>query len=205
MDSSTSGALLKSAISGLSLFYLNSWQSFGLFEISVIVIIYFISKNDVNLVKVLQKKYVQFLLEHWQNRRAKPLVTKPNPFGNSAREIGNFPCENDFQIEHRNQTNESINLNMVDESGSWMQLRIMYLNSNTAQVEFLWFFKGVLYGLPDENSKIFDTENCTDDSFKVSGFHLTALEPLRRWRILFNGILKNHSSQEFQHFKMNFM
>lgn len=201
MDTS---ALLNSAICSLALLYLNDWQCFGLLELNVTFIVYFISRSDVKFFKACKQKYVQFLLEKWQKRRV-PFVTKPNAFGHSTREIGNFPCDNDFLVEHRTNANESLNLVMVDESGSWMHLRIMYLNSSSAKVDFLWFDKGVLYQLPNEKSDIYDTEKCERDTFKVAGFTLTVLEPLRRWRVLFNGILRNNSSQEMQHFKMNLM
>ena len=53
----------------------------------------------------------------------------------------------------------------------------------------LFPLQGVLYILA-KRSEFSLIEKCGSDSFKAEGLHLTVLEPLRRWRILFNGILK---------------
>jgi len=46
-----------------------------------------------------------------------------------------------------------------------------------------------------DGSPFVDVEKSGDNQFVAAGIHLTVLEPMRRWRILFNGMLKYVLSQ----------
>ena len=56
-------------------------------------------------------------------------------------------------------------------------------------VHILKHLQGILYEYAS-NSEFCYLEKSSQHSFKAGGLHLTVLEPLRRWRVLFNGILK---------------
>ena len=85
----------------------------------------------------LRAKYYQWILEQRQKRK-RPLIQKPNVFGQSAREMGTFASEDDFKAEQRQLEHDSILLQMCDERGSWLTIQFCIKNKDLAAVELLW-------------------------------------------------------------------
>lgn len=178
--------LIFASFIGVSFLYLNEWKCLGFNEILFTFAAYFIGKHGIS-TKFIVRKYYQFVLENWQKRR-KPLIFKPDIFGRSAKEIGSLPCEQDFKAEEiSRKENDSMFLSVCDnDSNSWMVLRFSYLNEDWARIKFIWNKSGTSYEIQGN----YMAEKSGKDSFKAGGFHIMLLEPLRRWRILFNGMLR---------------
>ena len=54
-----------------------------------------------------------------------------------------------------------------------------------------------MYELAEQKGNYFCNINDVGDTITLAGFHLTLLEPLRRWRINFNGMLRYYSNSIF--------
>ncbi len=66
--------------------------------------------------------------------------------------------------------------------------KIIYLLSFSMKSQ-TYFFQGIVYeSLQPEVLK--PSEKCGGNAFKAGGLNISILEPLRRWRILFNGVLR---------------
>ena len=55
-----------------------------------------------------------------------------------------------------------------------------------------------MYELAEQKGNYFCNINDGGDTITLDGFHLTLLEPLRRWRINFNGMLRYYSEEVVQ-------
>ena len=79
----------------------------------------------------------------------------------------------------------------MDERGNYFHLDIEILKT-VAKVDFKMKHKNVIFELAEEIA--FHRISKIDKGIlEVAGFHLTILEPLRRWRVLFNGMLRYYS------------
>ena len=79
----------------------------------------------------------------------------------------------------------------MDERGNYFHLDIQIINT-VAKVDFKMRHKNVIFELAEEIA--FHRISKIDKGIlEVAGFHLTILEPLRRWRVLFNGMLRYYS------------
>ena len=140
------------------------------------------------------------------------LVPKYNLFGNSALEIGSVPTKEDYELDsfengnvqicsciylpntfHRSIpiSGQTLSFHKMDERGNYFHLDI-YSIENVAKVDFKMKHKNVMFELA-EKITIQPISKIEKGILEVAGFHLTILEPLRRWRILFNGMLRYYS------------
>ena len=173
---------------GVSSLYLNEW---------VISISWFVTLGITTWVyhhglfstKALKKRIYQWILEQKQERNL-PIIEKCNIFGQSAAEVGTIHRKGDLLLELPQNGENSLVFHMADvNDGSWMVLKItIHENQKVAQVEFLWFTQNVVYQIA-QASKSCHVEK-TQSAIKFGYIQLMVLEPLRRLRILFNGIMK---------------
>ena len=144
-----------------------------------------------------------------KQQKMKPnLVPKYNLFGNSAIEIGGVPTKGDFELDSFENgkfqialltfsqyfidlfqfTGQTLSFHKMDEEGNYFHLDIK-IKENVAKVDFKMKHKNVMFELAEKLTS-YRISKMDKNILEVAGFHLTVLEPLRRWRVLFNGILR---------------
>ena len=179
-------SIILSVVFGLASLYLNEWIiSIPWFIITCATILVF--KQGLS-TKALKKKVLQWILEQKQDRNL-PIVEKCNIYGQSAAEIGTIHRKEDFVLElPQNDENELV-LHMGDDDSSWLVLKLTIFESQKlAKVDLIWYVENVVYQIVQASE--FCPIEINHNSIKTGYVHLTILEPLRRLRILFNGIMK---------------
>ena len=173
---------------GVSSLYLNEWV-ISISWLATLGITTWVYHHGLFSTKALKKRIYQWILEQKQERNL-PIIEKCNIFGQSAAEVGTIHRKGDLLLELPQNGENSLVFHMADvNDGSWMVLKItIHDNQKVAQVEFLWFTQNVVYQIA-QASKSCHVEK-TQSAIKIGYIQLMVLEPLRRLRILFNGIMK---------------
>ena len=173
---------------GVSSLYLNEWV-ISISWFATLGITTWVYHQGLFSTKALKKRIYQWILEQKQERNL-PIIEKCNIFGQSAAEVGTIHRKGDLLLELPQNGENSLVLHMADvNDGSWMVLKLTILeNQKVAQVEFLWFTQNVVYQIAQASE--FCHMEKTQSAIKIGYIQLMVLEPLRRLRILFNGIMK---------------
>ena len=109
---------------------------------------------------------------------------------------------------------ESLSFKAGSDTGSWLVVK--YERDAKAKLGLpwlLWHHKPCLDSLGDtyinitknstENDEGFAQDYSEQDSFKTNGLNITVLEPFRRWRIVYNGMMRNIRNGNVHHVRMN--
>ena len=179
-------SIIFAVVFGLASLYLNEW-TISITWCIITCATTLVFKQGLS-TEALKKKVYQWILEQKQDRNL-PIVEKCNVYGQSAAEIGTIHRKEDFSLELPHKDENELVLHMGDDDGSWLVLKLtIFENSKMAKVDLIWYFENVVYQMV-QGSEFCPVET-NHNSIKTGYVHLTILEPLRRLRILFNGIMK---------------
>ena len=179
-------SIIFAVVFGLASLYLSEWTlSIPWFIITCATTLVF--KQGLS-TKTLKKKVYQWILQQKQDRNL-PIIEKCNVYGQSAAEIGTIHRKEDLLLELSQKEENELVLHMGDDDGSWLILKLTILeNQKLAKVDLTWFFQNVVYKMVQASE--FCPVETNHNAMKIGFVHLTILEPLRRLRILFNGVMK---------------
>lgn len=163
--------------------------------------------------KALKKMYLKWLLTQLRNYRPS-LVLKQNINGLTAYEVGTIPSEQElhleqpklFSISDREEgQSETLNFTTCDDEGSILNIRLTLFGRKKATVMLLWTntVTNETYSPPHSPDTTYHVDRGNNLTYRAGGLSLIVLEPMRRWRVLFNGMLKSHSTGKVVHVRMN--
>ena len=113
----------------------------------------------------------------------------------------------------RVSSKDAIAFRCGSDSGSWLVVKYeRNILKNAGMVWILWHHRPD--GSKSGNTYVnvvrkqkgnvqYSTDHSLNDSFKAGGLTLTVLEPFRRWRIAFNGMMRNIDTGKINHTRMN--
>ncbi len=76
----------------------------------------------------------------------------------------------------------------LDDKGNLLSLKMALRRGRMASAWLTWIDDEATYVLPDDVYTNVDAP--TEDSFRAAGLTITVLEPFKRWRIVFNGMMR---------------
>ncbi|XP_043470368.1 uncharacterized protein LOC122503758 [Leptopilina heterotoma] len=98
----------------------------------------------------------------------------------------------------------------TDQKGNSLFLKLNHKGNDKELILFLYLSDGRVYELPDHPSTI--AFNSTNQSWSIGGVKISVCEPLVRWRITFNGLLRNGTRKyiaddmgKIEHVRFNFI
>nr|CAG4652241.1 EOG090X0FOW [Triops cancriformis] len=130
---------------------------------------------------------------------------------NSYSRIGIAPSEREEAMEspraltHR-EAEDGMFIYGTDKAGNSLDLKLHRKIGRLAEVFFIFKLSdGTSYQLPGAPDTLIT--NTDGKSFTAGGIKLLVIEPMRKWRVLFNGLVRKSkgNDEEIVHLRMNFM
>ncbi|PSN31973.1 hypothetical protein C0J52_22566 [Blattella germanica] len=114
-----------------------------------------------------------------------------------------FPSLKDEQMEAlhsllREDEMDSMAISGTDHKGNALYLKINRKENVTEVLIYVQFEDGSIFLLPDEKSPGYTLLTYNRNSWTAGGLKFDMCEPLRRWRISFNGLLRCYSWEQFK-------
>eukprot|EP00094_Tigriopus_californicus_P011985 TCALIF_11579-PA protein Name:"Similar to pps Putative phosphoenolpyruvate synthase (Bacillus subtilis (strain 168))" AED:0.06 eAED:0.06 QI:16/0.95/0.88/1/0.54/0.68/25/119/1347 len=146
----------------------------------------------------------------WLNPFETDKLARPSLDGATLEEMGILPSKHELKLE-QTRPHESLDQGYEDsvefwarnEDGSILAIKVGLRADRRAEAWFSWKegAGGQIYELA-QGTSYKNVETSSPNSYKAGGLNLTVLEPFRRWRIIFNGILRRADGTLF-HCKLN--
>ena len=116
------------------------------------------------------------------------------------------PCNGDNK-----SSVESLSFRCGSDTGSWLVVKYERDPSKKLGLPWiLWHYKANLSDQCDtyininkKNNGTFPMDHSEQGTFKTNGLSITVLEPFRRWRIVFNGMMRNIRNGKVHHVRIN--
>ena len=150
----------------------------------------------------------------WHARKKeKSIFSKSSYQGNTVEELGFLPTSKELDLERpkldlTEGQEDVITLNGLDDDGNILLIKIGLKAGRKAAVWLQWRQDNDVYHLANQEifgQVLINVEASTEDSFRAGGLTLSMIEPMRSWRIVFNGLLKSRESDKVVHARINAM
>ncbi|XP_012537594.1 prodigiosin synthesizing transferase PigC isoform X1 [Monomorium pharaonis] len=158
---------------------------------------------------------IQFILKRWwalwriSKRKTKKSKLKDSDVMSNIKKILK-PCSDNPKIIMDENSCDNIFFYGADQKGNWLFVKINHKGYHTTELMFqVTLSDGRVYVLPDYPDTM--TIENTGQKWSALGLKIETLEPRQRWRITYNGFLRNQyqgdmpNNDNMEHIRLNFI